>query len=154
VGATRRARALPRGPPVGVQQDIDVGEQTQLCGVTLGRCGGGPQGVCLRPQSIDVGGGKEHHVADRRRQLARRITVDESGDDRLAHIGIVAMASTTLTEPFLLSTQIATLDYVSHGRAGWQVDVLTDPGAAGYVGPRAGLRIRGPSITPRPPGAS
>jgi alkanesulfonate monooxygenase SsuD/methylene tetrahydromethanopterin reductase-like flavin-dependent oxidoreductase (luciferase family) len=120
------------------------------------------------------------------------------------HIGIVAMASTTLTEPFLLSTQIATLDYVSHGRAGWQVDVLTDPRAAGYVGPRAvpaadarfaeaadhveivrrlwdswdddaeirdaatnrfidrervhyidyeapGLRIRGPSITPRPP---
>jgi alkanesulfonate monooxygenase SsuD/methylene tetrahydromethanopterin reductase-like flavin-dependent oxidoreductase (luciferase family) len=53
------------------------------------------------------------------------------------HIGIVAMASTTVTEPFLLSTQIATLDYVSHGRAGWQVDVSTDPGAAGYVGPRA-----------------
>jgi alkanesulfonate monooxygenase SsuD/methylene tetrahydromethanopterin reductase-like flavin-dependent oxidoreductase (luciferase family) len=53
------------------------------------------------------------------------------------HIGIVAMASTTLTEPFLLSTQIATLDYVSHGRAGWQVDVCTDPEAAGYVGPRA-----------------
>jgi alkanesulfonate monooxygenase SsuD/methylene tetrahydromethanopterin reductase-like flavin-dependent oxidoreductase (luciferase family) len=53
------------------------------------------------------------------------------------HIGIVAMASTTLTEPFVLSTQIATLDYITHGRAGWQVDVLTDPGAAGYVGPRA-----------------
>jgi alkanesulfonate monooxygenase SsuD/methylene tetrahydromethanopterin reductase-like flavin-dependent oxidoreductase (luciferase family) len=120
------------------------------------------------------------------------------------HIGIVPMASTTLTEPFLLSTQIATLDYVSHGRAGWQVDVAADAQAAGYVGPRAvpaaeahfaeaidhveivrrlwdswdddaeirdaarqrfidrervhyidyeapGLRIRGPSITPRPP---
>src|SRR6202044_2060203 len=42
------------------------------------------------------------------------------------HIGIVATACTTLTEPFLLSTQIATLDYVSHGRAGWQVDVCTE----------------------------
>jgi alkanesulfonate monooxygenase SsuD/methylene tetrahydromethanopterin reductase-like flavin-dependent oxidoreductase (luciferase family) len=120
------------------------------------------------------------------------------------HIGVIPMASTTLTEPFLLSTQIATLDYVSRGRAGWQVDVSTDSDAAAYVGPRAvpaadarfaeaadhveivrrlwdswdddaeirdaarqrfidrervhhidyaapGLRIRGPSITPRPP---
>jgi alkanesulfonate monooxygenase SsuD/methylene tetrahydromethanopterin reductase-like flavin-dependent oxidoreductase (luciferase family) len=52
------------------------------------------------------------------------------------HIGIVPTASTTLTEPFLLSTQIATLDYVSRGRAGWQLDVSSAPGDALYVGPR------------------
>jgi alkanesulfonate monooxygenase SsuD/methylene tetrahydromethanopterin reductase-like flavin-dependent oxidoreductase (luciferase family) len=52
------------------------------------------------------------------------------------HVGIVPMASTTLTEPFLLSTQIATLDYVSRGRAGWQLDVSGAPGDALYVGPR------------------
>jgi alkanesulfonate monooxygenase SsuD/methylene tetrahydromethanopterin reductase-like flavin-dependent oxidoreductase (luciferase family) len=52
------------------------------------------------------------------------------------HIGIVPMASTTVTEPFLLSTQIATLDYVSHGRAGWEIDTSTEDGASGYVTPR------------------
>jgi alkanesulfonate monooxygenase SsuD/methylene tetrahydromethanopterin reductase-like flavin-dependent oxidoreductase (luciferase family) len=120
------------------------------------------------------------------------------------HVGIVPMASTSLTEPFLVSSQIATLDYVSGGRAGWEVDVTTAPGAAAYFGPRhvptgealfaeaaehvdavrrlwdswddgaeirdtatqrfidrdrvhhidfegQGFRIRGPSITPRPP---
>jgi alkanesulfonate monooxygenase SsuD/methylene tetrahydromethanopterin reductase-like flavin-dependent oxidoreductase (luciferase family) len=52
------------------------------------------------------------------------------------HIGIVPAASTTLTEPFLLSTQIATLDWVSGGRAGWQADVSVRAGDGGYVGPR------------------
>lgn len=52
------------------------------------------------------------------------------------HIGIVPMASTTLTEPFLLSTQIATLDYVSQGRAGWEVDTSTEAGISGYITPR------------------
>ncbi|MGO9957931.1 MAG: LLM class flavin-dependent oxidoreductase [Solirubrobacteraceae bacterium] len=52
------------------------------------------------------------------------------------HIGIVPAASTTLTEPFLLSTQIATLDWVSGGRAGWQADVSIRADDGGYVGPR------------------
>jgi len=58
------------------------------------------------------------------------------------HVGIVPMASTTLTEPFLLSTQIATLDFVSHGRAGWQLDVSGTPGDALYVGPRPVPEVR------------
>ncbi len=53
------------------------------------------------------------------------------------HLGIVPAAGTTLTEPFLLSTQIATLDFVSRGRAGWQAQVSAEPSDAGYVGPRA-----------------
>jgi alkanesulfonate monooxygenase SsuD/methylene tetrahydromethanopterin reductase-like flavin-dependent oxidoreductase (luciferase family) len=51
-------------------------------------------------------------------------------------IGIVPAAATTLSEPFLLSTQIATLDFVSHGRAGWLVQVPDLPGDDGYIGPR------------------
>jgi alkanesulfonate monooxygenase SsuD/methylene tetrahydromethanopterin reductase-like flavin-dependent oxidoreductase (luciferase family) len=39
------------------------------------------------------------------------------------HIGVVPTATTTHTEPFHLSKAIATLDYVSTGRAGWQARV-------------------------------
>jgi alkanesulfonate monooxygenase SsuD/methylene tetrahydromethanopterin reductase-like flavin-dependent oxidoreductase (luciferase family) len=52
-------------------------------------------------------------------------------------VGIVPMASATLTEPFLLSSQIATLDFISRGRAGWQLAVSTDPAEAQLVGPRS-----------------
>jgi len=51
-------------------------------------------------------------------------------------VGIVAAADTTVTEPFLLSTQVATLDFVSRGRAGWLLQVSTGERDAGYVGPR------------------
>lgn len=51
-------------------------------------------------------------------------------------VGIVPAASTTPSEPFLLSTQIATLDFVSRGRAGWLADVSLDDAVAAYVGPR------------------
>ncbi len=40
-----------------------------------------------------------------------------------AHIGIVPVGTTTHTEPFHLSKAVATLDYVSAGRAGLQVRV-------------------------------
>jgi alkanesulfonate monooxygenase SsuD/methylene tetrahydromethanopterin reductase-like flavin-dependent oxidoreductase (luciferase family) len=36
------------------------------------------------------------------------------------HIGLVPVATVTHTEPFHVSKAIATLDFVSHGRAGWQ----------------------------------
>src|SRR3984957_10780895 len=52
------------------------------------------------------------------------------------HIGIVPAATTTLTEPFAVSTQIATLDYVSRGRAGWHAQISSHQGDGGYVGPR------------------
>ena len=39
------------------------------------------------------------------------------------HIGLVPVATVTHTEPFHVSKAIATLDFVSHGRAGWQVRV-------------------------------
>ncbi len=38
-------------------------------------------------------------------------------------VGLVATATTTHTEPFHLSKALATLDFVSAGRAGWQPDI-------------------------------
>src|SRR6202453_1542962 len=40
-----------------------------------------------------------------------------------SHIGLVPVATTTHTEPFHISKAIATLDFVSNGRAGVQVRV-------------------------------
>jgi len=55
------------------------------------------------------------------------------------HVGLVPVATTTHTEPFHLSTALATLDYVSRGRAGWQVRVSARPEEAALVGLRAPL---------------
>ncbi|MBO1040270.1 LLM class flavin-dependent oxidoreductase [Brucella pituitosa] len=45
---------------------------------------------------------------------------------RLTHIGIIAGAPVNFLEPFHVSTAIATLDYVSEGRAGLLVQQLTN----------------------------
>jgi N-acetyl-S-(2-succino)cysteine monooxygenase len=37
------------------------------------------------------------------------------------HIGLVATASTTYNEPFHIARKFASLDHISHGRAGWNV---------------------------------
>jgi len=52
------------------------------------------------------------------------------------NIGFVPTAITTHTEPFHLSKAIATLDYVSTGRAGIRVQVGTRSGAAAHFGRR------------------
>lgn len=54
-----------------------------------------------------------------------------------AGIGLVPAVNVTRTEPFLVSTQLATLDFASQGRAGVELVVDTSEAAAGYVGPRA-----------------
>ena len=51
-------------------------------------------------------------------------------------IGLVPTAVTTHTEPFHLSTSIATLDYVSEGRAGWQPRISASPEEARHFGRR------------------
>ena len=53
-----------------------------------------------------------------------------------SHIGLIPTAITTHTEPFHLSKAIATLDYVSSGRAGIRVQVSASPDAAGHFGRR------------------
>jgi alkanesulfonate monooxygenase SsuD/methylene tetrahydromethanopterin reductase-like flavin-dependent oxidoreductase (luciferase family) len=52
------------------------------------------------------------------------------------HIGFVPTAITTHTEPFHLSKAIATLDYVSAGRAGIRVQVGARAGTAAHFGRR------------------
>jgi alkanesulfonate monooxygenase SsuD/methylene tetrahydromethanopterin reductase-like flavin-dependent oxidoreductase (luciferase family) len=68
-------------------------------------------------------------------QIAARIA------PQTRHVGLVPVATTTHTEPFHLSTALATLDHVSHGRAGWQVRVSGRPQEAALVGLRAPLPV-------------
>ena len=53
-------------------------------------------------------------------------------------IGLIPVATVTHTEPFHVSKAIATLDYVSHGRAGWQPRVSATPHEAALFGRRNG----------------
>lgn len=41
------------------------------------------------------------------------------------HIGFIATASTTYEEPYSLARKFASLDYISHGRAGWNLVTST-----------------------------
>ena len=52
------------------------------------------------------------------------------------HIGLIPVATVTHTEPFHISKAIATLDYVSHGRAGWQPRVSSTAHEAALFGRR------------------
>jgi alkanesulfonate monooxygenase SsuD/methylene tetrahydromethanopterin reductase-like flavin-dependent oxidoreductase (luciferase family) len=54
------------------------------------------------------------------------------------HIGLVPVATVTHTEPFHVSKAIASLDYVSHGRAGWQARVTATAHEAALFGRRNG----------------
>ncbi|WP_084249928.1 LLM class flavin-dependent oxidoreductase, partial [Mycobacterium avium] len=53
------------------------------------------------------------------------------------HIGLIPVATVTHTEPFHVSKAIATLDHISHGRAGWQVRVSATEQEAALFGRRA-----------------
>ena len=57
------------------------------------------------------------------------------------HIGLVPTAVVTHTEPFHLSKAIATLDYVSSGRAGIRVQVSARPDENAHFGRRPALRL-------------
>ncbi|WP_217553405.1 LLM class flavin-dependent oxidoreductase [Streptomyces sp. GbtcB6] len=54
-----------------------------------------------------------------------------------SHIGLVPTVITTHTEPFHISKAIATLDYVSTGRAGLRVQISARPHEADHFGRRA-----------------
>ncbi|NIF27414.1 LLM class flavin-dependent oxidoreductase [Pantoea sp. Tr-811] len=49
-------------------------------------------------------------------------------------IGLVATLTTSYTEPFNVARQFASLDHISHGRAGWNVVTTGLEGAAGNFG--------------------
>lgn len=56
---------------------------------------------------------------------------------RTHHIGLVPTVITTHTEPFHASKAIATLDFVSSGRAGVRVQVSASPDVAAHFGRRS-----------------
>ncbi|MEV4340678.1 LLM class flavin-dependent oxidoreductase [Streptomyces sp. NPDC049590] len=49
-------------------------------------------------------------------------------------IGLVPTVTTTHTEPFRVQAAVATLDWVSRGRAGWRIDVSATEGEARLFG--------------------
>lgn len=49
---------------------------------------------------------------------------------RTERIGLVATASTSFSDPYVLARQFASLDHLSSGRAGWNAVTSADPGAA------------------------
>ncbi|EXG81433.1 LLM class flavin-dependent oxidoreductase [Cryptosporangium arvum] len=61
---------------------------------------------------------------------------------RTRHVGLVPTATVTHTEPFHLSKAIATLDYVSRGRAGLRVQVSARAHEADHFGRRQIPRLR------------
>ncbi|MFJ4559915.1 LLM class flavin-dependent oxidoreductase [Streptomyces massasporeus] len=58
------------------------------------------------------------------------------------HIGLVPTVVSTHTEPFHISKAIATLDYVSAGRAGLRVQITARPNEAAHFGRRTIPRIK------------
>ena len=57
------------------------------------------------------------------------------------HIGLIPVATVTHTEPFHISKAVATLDYVSHGRSGWQPRVSVTTHEAALFGRRDASQI-------------
>jgi len=49
-------------------------------------------------------------------------------------IGLIATASTTYNQPYNLARLFASLDHLSHGRAGWNIVTTSDSGAAQNFG--------------------
>ncbi|WMD21329.1 LLM class flavin-dependent oxidoreductase [Achromobacter seleniivolatilans] len=50
------------------------------------------------------------------------------------HIGLIATASTTYNEPYMLARRLATLDLISGGRAGWNLVTSSNPNEAANFG--------------------
>jgi FMN-dependent oxidoreductase (nitrilotriacetate monooxygenase family) len=51
-----------------------------------------------------------------------------------SHIGLIATASTSFSDPYNLARQFASLDHLSNGRAGWNLVTTGDPGSARNFG--------------------
>ncbi|XVU29614.1 LLM class flavin-dependent oxidoreductase [Actinoplanes sp. CA-054009] len=64
------------------------------------------------------------------------------------NIGLVPTATVTHTEPFHISKALATLDYVSTGRAGWRVQVSARSSDARHFGRRAIPAINPDALDP------
>ena len=59
-------------------------------------------------------------------------------------IGLIATVSTTYSYPWDVARRLATLDFISHGRAGWNIVTTAEPAAAGNFGRTSPPAGRGP----------
>lgn len=50
------------------------------------------------------------------------------------HLGLIATASTTYNEPYMLARRLASLDHISGGRAGWNLVTSSNPNEAANFG--------------------
>ena len=90
--------------------------------------------------TLDVQPGRRPEISPRR--LAGRadaVLVAARIAPVTAHIGLVPVATVTHTEPFHIAKALATLDYISDGRAGWQVRVSGTAHEAALFGRKPGL---------------
>jgi N-acetyl-S-(2-succino)cysteine monooxygenase len=51
-------------------------------------------------------------------------------------VGLIATVSTTYTDPWETARRVATLDFLSRGRAGWNIVTTVEPAVAGNFGDR------------------
>ncbi|WP_156414084.1 LLM class flavin-dependent oxidoreductase [Bordetella sp. N] len=58
------------------------------------------------------------------------------------HIGLIATVSTTYSEPFNIARQFASVDHISHGRAGWNIVTSWLPHASRNFGLNAPLALQ------------
>lgn len=89
----------------------------------------------LGPQSSSQDGPDER--TDRVRGRADSGLIAARIAPRTRHIGLVPEIVVTHTEPFHVSKSVATLDYVSGGRAGWLPQVSASGGDNAHFGRRA-----------------
>ncbi|MYS40388.1 LLM class flavin-dependent oxidoreductase, partial [Streptomyces sp. SID5998] len=110
-----------------------------------------PHGRPLLHLAADIGGQQAYdagpHVEAARLAESGRldfVTLDDSfarpGPDALTvlsraapathRIGLVPTVTTTHTEPFQVQAAVATLDWLSRGRAGWRIEVSLTEGEA------------------------
>ena len=79
--------------------------------------------------------GPDHHVDQVRGRLDAAQTASLVAPVT-THIGLIPTITTVHTEPFHVSTAIATLDYLSEGRAGWRPQLSARPDEAAHFGRR------------------
>ena len=53
-------------------------------------------------------------------------------------VGLIATVSTTYSYPWDIARRLATPDFLSHGRAGWNIVTTAEPAAAGNFGNHSG----------------
>lgn len=93
----------------------------------------------LGPQSASLDGPDER--TDQVRGRLDAVLIASRVAPLTSHIGLVPTATVTHTEPFHISKAIATLDYVSEGRAGWRAQV-SRPAENPLFGRRSGPDFR------------